>query len=109
MKFSKNRTSNILTDKVAFLLASLIINMQIRSSAWLNQRFNACSTQTKKRLIIAIGLLSTILLVAGSFCSFYTIPKLSQNYSSVHIGLPSDIPKAHFTERHLTDSLNKKK
>lgn len=109
MNSSKNKTISILTDKVAARLANLIIVIQQRVSEWLNQRFNAYSTQGKKRIIIVFGLVISIFLVVGSFSSFYTIPKLSQNYTSAHIGLPSDLPKPLFTKRQLTDSLTKKK
>jgi hypothetical protein len=109
MKLPENKRSDLLTDKVASILANLILHMQTCSSGWLNQRFNSCSTQEKKRLTVIIGLLSSILLIAGSFCSLYTIPKLSQNYSSAHIGMPSNLPKPHLNERQLTDSLTKKK
>ncbi len=108
MTSSKKNTSDLLTDKVAASLAGNIIKFQLRWSGWLNQRFNAYSTRGKKRIIIVFVLLTSVLLLAGSFCSFYTLPKLSQNYTTAHIGLPSDLPKPHISNRQLTDSLTKK-
>lgn len=109
MNSSQNKTSQVFNNKVAANLANVIIKVQIVCSNWLNQKFNACSTQGKKRLLIAIGFITSLFLIAGSFCSFYTIPKLSQNYSSAHIGMPSDMPKPTINEHQLTDSLTKTK
>jgi hypothetical protein len=109
MNISQNNTSHIVSNKVAGLLANAIIKVQVGCSNWLNQKFNGYSTQGKKRLLIAIGLLTSIFLIASSFSSFYTIPKLSQNYSSAHIGMSSDMPKPIINEHQLTDSLTKTK
>ncbi len=109
MNLSQNKTSQVFSNKVADMLANVIIKVQIACSNWLNQKFNAFSTQGKKRLLIAIGFMTSCFLIAGSFCFFYTIPKLSQNYSSAHIGMPSDMPKPIINEHQLTDSLTKTK
>src|SRR3982750_3080863 len=109
MILSNNKTSAQLSDKVAASLAKQIINFQIRFSAWLNRRFNAYSIRQKKQIAIAIGLITVIVLMSSSFSSFYTIPKLSQNYTSAHIGQASDFPDPQFINRQLTDSLTKKK
>jgi hypothetical protein len=109
MILSNSKTSAQLTDKVAASLAKQIINFQIRISAWLNRWFNAYSILQKKQIAIAIGLITSIVLVSTSFCSFYTIPKLSQNYTSAHIGQASEFPDPQFIKLQLTDSLTKKK
>lgn len=109
MNLSKIKKSPLLTDRFAAKIAHLIMSVQIRTSQWLNQRFNAYSTRSKKRIVILVGLLISTFLIAGSFSPFYTIAKLPKNYSSAHIGLPSDQPKTQFTKRQLTDSLTKKK
>lgn len=109
MNKSKNNTSAELSDKVAASLAKYILKLQIRFSASLNRWFNAYSLRQKKQIAIAIGLFTSIILISSSFCGFYTIPKLSQNYTSAHIGQASDLPDHHFTKHQLTDSLTKKK
>ncbi len=109
MIFSNNKTSAQLSDKVAASLAKQIISIQLRFSACLNKWFNAYSLRQKKQITIAIGLITAIVLLSGSFCSFYTIPKLSQNYTSAHIGQASEFPGVQFNKRQLTDSLTKKK
>jgi len=109
MILSNSKTPAQLSDKVAASLAKQIINFQIRFSAWLNRWFNAYSIRQKKQIAIAIGLLTFIILISSSFCSFYTIPKLSQNYTSAHIGQASEFPDPQFIKRQLTDSLTKKK
>lgn len=109
MILSNNKTSAQLSDKVAASLAKQIINFQIRFSACLNRRFNSYSNPQKKQIAIAIGLITAIVLMSSSFSSFYTIPKLSQNYTSAHIGQASDFPDPQFIKRQLTDSLTKKK
>jgi hypothetical protein len=48
-------------------------------------------------------------LVASAFSTYYTIPKLSQNYSSAHIGMASDVPGPNINKLQLTDSLTLKK
>lgn len=98
-----------MSDKVAASLAKQIINFQTLFSAGLNRWFNAYTIRQKKQIAIAIGLLISIILISSSFCSFYTIPKLSQNYTSAHIGQASDFPNPRFIKRQLTDSLTKKK
>ena len=98
-----------MSDKVAAALAKQIINFQIRFSDWLSRWFNTYSIRQKKQIAIAIGLLTSIVLISTSFCSFYTIPKLSQNYTSAHIGQASEVPGPQFIKRQLTDSLTKKK
>lgn len=108
MNISQN-TSHILSNKVAGLLANAIIKGQVCCSTWLNQKFNGYSTQGKKRLLISIGLIAAIFLITGSFSSFYSIPKLSQNYTSAHIGMPSELPKPAINVHQLTDSLTKTK
>ena len=109
MILSNNKTSAQLSDKVAASLAKQIINLQIFFSTWLNRWFNAFSVRQKKQIAIAIGFVTSIVLMCGSFCSLYTIPKLSQNYTSAHIGQASEFPDPQFIKRQLTDSLTKKK
>lgn len=109
MNLLKRNTSEQLSDRFAASLAKQIINFQIRISAWLNKWFNAYSIRQKKQMAIAIGLLTSIILISTSFCGFYTIPKISQNYTSAHIGQASDFPDPQFIKRQLTDSLTKKK
>lgn len=109
MILSNRKTSAQLSDKVAALLAKQIISLQIGFSAWLNGWFNSYSIRQKKQIAIAIGLLTAIIIISSSFCSFYTIPKLSQNYTSAHIGQASEFPNPQFIKRQLTDSLTKKK
>ena len=109
MNISQNNTSHILSNKVAGLLANAIIKVQVGCSTWLNQKFNGYSTRGKKRLLISIGLIASIFLMADSFSSFYPIPRLSQNYTSAHIGMPSELPKPAISVLQLTDSLTKTK
>ncbi|OCX54203.1 hypothetical protein BEL04_08045 [Mucilaginibacter sp. PPCGB 2223] len=109
MIFSNKKTSAQVSDKVAAMLANVIINMKFRFSNGLNKWINAYSTRQKKQIAIAIGFLTSILLISSSFCSFYKLPKLKQNYTSAHIGQASDIPDPQFIKRQLTDSLTKKK
>ena len=109
MNLLKRNTSEQLSDKVAASMAKQIIRFQVRFSAWLNNWFNAYSIRQKKQVAIAIGLLTSIILLSTSFCSFYTIPKISQNYTSAHIGQASEFPDPKFIKRQLTDSLTKKK
>jgi len=109
MSIYQNNTSNILSNKVAGLLANAIIKVQVSCSTWLNQKFNGYSTQEKKRLMISIGLIASIFLIAGSFSSFYSIPRLSQNYTSAYIGMPSELPKPAISVHQSTDSLTKTK
>jgi hypothetical protein len=109
MNLSNSKTSAQLSDKVAASLAKQIIDFQNRFSTWLNRWFNACTVRQKKRIAIAFGLLTSIMLISSSFCSFYTIPKLSQNYTSPHIGQASEFPDPQFIKRQLTDSLTNKK
>ncbi|MBS1526382.1 hypothetical protein [Mucilaginibacter ginkgonis] len=109
MNLSNSKASAHLSDKVAASLAKRIINIQLYFSARLNKWFNAYSLRQKKQIAIAIALLTSIILISSSFCSFYTIPKLTQNYTSAHIGRASEFPDPHFIKRQLTDSLTKKK
>ncbi|MDN3584936.1 hypothetical protein [Mucilaginibacter flavus] len=109
MNLSNSKTSAQLSDKVAASLAKQIITFQTRFSTCLNKWFNAYTVRQKKRIAIAVGMLTSIILVSSSFCSFYTIPKLSQNYTSAHIGQASEFPDPQFIKRQLTDSLTKKK
>jgi hypothetical protein len=113
MNLFKNKISGDaktqVSDKVAAVLANSIIKFQQRLSGCLNQWFNACSIRRKKSILIAFALLTSIMLITGVFCTFYKIPKLSQNYTSAHIGMPSDLPKPQFSKRQLIDSLTKKK
>lgn len=109
MNLSNSKTSVQLSDKVAASFAKQIITFQTRFSTWLNRWFNAYSIRQKKQIAIAIGILTTVILVSSSFCSSYTIPKLSQNYTSAHIGQASEFPDPQFIKRQLTDSLTKKK
>jgi hypothetical protein len=109
MKFSNNSMSAQLSDKVAASLAKQIIKFQLWFSARLNRWFNAYSIRQKKQIAIAIGLLTSIVLIGSPFCSFYTIPNLIQNCTSAHIGQASGAPDPQFTKRQLTDSLTKKK
>ena len=109
MNLLKRNTSKQLSDKVAASLAKLIINIQIRFADWLNHWFNTYSIRQKKQITIATGLLTAIILLSSSFCSFYTIPKISQNYTSAHIGQAPQFPDPQFIKRQLTDSLTKKK
>lgn len=109
MKTLKLKSSDLLTDKVAVRLAGLIIAQQLRFSVWLNRRFNAWSTGQKKKAAIIAGLLFALPLALGTIPSLYTIPALSQNYTSAHIGLPSGLPKPEFDKPQLTDSLTIKK
>jgi len=109
MNLLNSKTSIQLSDKVAARLAKQIINFQDIFSGWLNRWFNAYTIRQKKQIAIAIGLLTSILLIGSSFCSFYTLPKLSQNYTSAHIGKASEFPDPQFIKRQLTDSLIKKK
>lgn len=98
-----------MSDKVAATVAKQIIKLQARISDWLNKWFNSYTIRQRKQIAIAIGLLTAILLVGSSFCSFYTIPKLSQNYTSAHIGQASEFPDPQIIKRQLTDSVTKRK
>ena len=109
MNLSNSKTSAQFSDKVAASLSNQIITFQTRFSAWLNKWFNAYTVPQKKQIAIAIGLFSAIILVSSSFCSIYTLPKLSQNYTSAHIGQASEFPDPQFIKRQLTDSLTIKK
>ncbi len=109
MNISQNNKSHILSNKLAGLLANAIIKVQAGCSTWLNQKFNSYSTQGKKRLLISIGMIASTFLIAGSITSFYPIPRLSQNYTSAHIGMPSELPKPVINVHQLTDSLTKTK
>lgn len=109
MNLSNSKNSVQLSDKVAARLAKQIINFQDLFSGRLNKWFNAYTICQKKQIVIAIGLLTSILLIGSSFCNFYTLPKLSQNYTSAHIGQASEFPNPQFIKRQLTDSLTKKK
>jgi len=109
MNTFQNHASQVCSNKIATLLANVIIKIQINCSIWLNRKFNAYSTQGKKRVIIAIALITGIFLITGSFTSFYPLPKLSQNYTSAHIGMPSELPKPTISVHQLTDSLTKTK
>lgn len=109
MKTLKLKSSDHLADKVAARLACFIVNHQLRFAVWLNRRFNACSQQQKKRTLILAGLLFITLLALGLIPSLYTIPTLPQNYTSEHIGQPSELPKPRFGKPQLTDSITIKK
>ena len=102
-------TAGLVSDKIAAIVAGKITLIQFKVSGCLNRRFNSYSTFKKKRLLFTIGGLLAILLITSAFTSFYTIPKLSQNFTSVHIGMPSDVPGLKLNKRQLTDSLNLKK
>lgn len=90
-------------------MACFIVNRQLRCAMWLNKRFNSFSKQQKKRTLIIAGLLFATLLALGLVPSFYTIPTLSPNYTSAHIGQPSELPKPGFGKPQLTDSITIKK
>ena len=105
---SKSKTSVQISDKVAASLAKQIIHLQIGLSSRLNRWFNAYSLRQKKQLVMAIGLLTAIILISSSFSTLYSLPKLTQNYTSAHIGQASDIPYPQLIKRQLTDSLTKK-
>lgn len=109
MNVLNSKTSAHLSDKVAASLAKQMITFQIRFSAWLNRWFNAYTVRRKKQIALAIGLLTSVILMSSSFCSHYTIPKLSQNYTAAHIGRASKFSYSQFIKRQLTDSLTKKK
>lgn len=109
MKTIKLRSLDHLADKVAARVACVIVNQQLRYAIWLNQRFNAFTKRQKKRTLIIAGLLFTTLLALGLIPSLYTIPPLSPNYTSVHIGQPSELPKPGFGKPQLTDSITIKK
>jgi len=50
------------------------------------------------------------ILITGVCSSFYTLPlQPAQNYSSAHIGMPSEIPHLKINNNQLTDSLTIKK
>ena len=109
MNLSNSKASAQWSDKVAASLAKKIMNIQLYFSAGLNKWFNAYSIRQKKQMAISIGLLTSIILISTSFCGFYTIPKISRNYTSAHIGQASNFPDPQFIKRQLTDSLTKKK
>lgn len=102
-------TTGMVSDRVAIMIANKIMAAQRYLSSLLNNWFNGRSVRGKKTILIAVGLLVAIMLVASAFSSFYTIPKLSQNYSSAHIGMASDMPGPKTSKLQLTDSLTLKK
>jgi hypothetical protein len=106
---SQSGTNSLVSDKIAAMIAGKIIGIQLQVSGSLNRWFNRFSTRGKKSLLLTTGVLSAILLVTSAFSSLYTIPKLSQNYTSAHIGMPSELPGPKFNKHQLTDSLTIKK
>ncbi|NNU33679.1 hypothetical protein HK413_05125 [Mucilaginibacter sp. S1162] len=109
MNLFKNKTSGADNDRLAASLARKIVKFQRQISGRLNRWFNAFSINQKKRVVIIFGSLIAAVLIGGLFYPSYTIPKLSQNYSSAHIGQASDTPKPQLSKRQLTDSLTKRK
>jgi hypothetical protein len=104
-----SRTTGMVSDKLAIIIANRMMAAQRYLSGSLNKWFNGRSVRGKKSILIAFGLLVAIMLVTSAFSSFYTIPKLSQNYSSAHIGMASDVPGPNINKLQLTDSLTLKK
>jgi hypothetical protein len=104
-----SRTTGMVSDRVAIMIANNIMAVQRYLSSSLNTWFNGRSVRGKKTILIAVGLLVAIMLVASAYSSYYTIPKLSQNYSSAHIGMASDMPGPKTSKLQLTDSLTLKK
>jgi uncharacterized membrane protein len=102
-------TNNLVSDKIATMIAGKIIGIHLQVSGSLNRWFNRFSTRGKKRLSLTIGVLWAVILITSAFSSLYTIPKLSQNYSSAHIGMPSELPGPKLNTHQLTDSLTIKK
>jgi hypothetical protein len=109
MNSTDNQIPNRITDKVATYLANQIIRAKYYLAQSLNQWFNAYPAPLKKKILVAAGLLFSIVLVGGAFSSTYTMPGLSQNFTSAHIGQSSDLPKPKFYKRQLIDSLTIKK
>jgi len=106
MKITTDKALHKSGDQFAALLANAIIRNQLRSSAWLNRKFNAFSTRGKKCFVFLVGLLAVAFLTATSLFSFYQLPRLSQNFSSANIGRPSALPESG-NAKLLTDSLTK--
>lgn len=100
--------SDEVTDKVAQYLAALILKVRRFLSGMLNHWFDQYSLRQQKVIVISVGILSGFFLLAGTFSSFYTVPKLSQSFSTAHIGIASDIPQPHHSKKQLTDPLTLK-
>ncbi len=109
MNSTDNQITNRVTEKVAAYLANQIIRAKCHLAQCLNQWFNAYTVRLKKRILIGAGLVLSIVLVGSAFSPSYTLPRLSQNYTSAHIGQSSDLPKPNLSKRQLTDSLTIKK
>ncbi len=109
MKRTEDGSAMMLTEKVAGRIARVILTAQRRVSEWLNRKVNTWSNRGKKTALIITGVVTSILLISGTFTSYYRMPRLSQNYTSAHIGMASGLPQPKVQQRQLTDSLTIKK
>jgi hypothetical protein len=113
MNLFKNQQQNAaqkVNERLAVLIADIVIRYQYRIATILNKWFNTHSVNQKRIMLLFVGLLVSAILITGVCSSFYTIPlQPAQNYSSAHIGMPSEIPHQKIYNNQLTDSLTIKK
>jgi hypothetical protein len=114
MNLFKNQQQNNAVHKVnerlAAMIADKVIRYQYSIATTLNKWFNTHSVNQKRFILLFCGLLVSGILITGVCSSFYTIPlQPAQNYSSAHIGMPSEIPHRKINNNQLTDSLTIKK
>jgi hypothetical protein len=113
MNLFKNQQQNAaqkVNERLAALIADKVIRYQYRIAATLNKWFNSHSINQKRLILLSFSLLVSAILITGVCSSFYTIPlQPTQNYSSAHIGMPSEIPHQKINNNQLTDSLTIKK
>jgi hypothetical protein len=109
-KTQQNDAVQKVNERLAALIANKLVRYQYSIATALSKWFNAHSLNRKKWIVIGGGLLVAVVLITGVCSSFYTIPlRPAQNFSSAHIGMPSDIPHRKNNINQVTDSLTIKK
>ena len=103
---NKKKASSADKDRVAELLANMVLKVQARLAERCSKRFNTYSTGKKRFIFLALAALIAGILLSGIFSNYYTIPQIKQTYQpAAHIGMASDINKTYNRTMKLTDSL----
>lgn len=104
----KNRFVSADGNRLATLIAGVILKAQTAIAQGCARNFNAWSLRKKKFIALTVTMLFAGFLLSGVFSNGYTIPALKFTYKpATHIGLASDVISAIDKDTPLTDSLTK--
>lgn len=102
----KKQGAPVESDRMANLIARVILQSQTALAQICARNFNPCSLQKKKIIFLTVTVLIAGLLLSGVVYDGYTVPALKLTYNpATHIGMASDVN--HIIDRNATlkDSL----